>query len=162
MWKQIKDFPMYSVSDEGQVKNNKTQRILSAAYNQDGYAIVQLWKDKKPSMKRIHRLVLETFCPIENSELFEVNHLDRNIKNNFLQNLEWCSSSQNILHRDKEDNPNKKTKKVQVEFLDGTIKVFNSLTDCAEYFNVTKSTIKDYMKTKCSPRRKIQANFTYL
>ena len=113
-------------------------------------------------MKRIHRLVLETFCPIENSELFEVNHLDRNIKNNFLQNLEWCSSSQNILYRDKEDNPNKKTKKVQVEFLDGTIKVFNSLTDCAEYFNVTKNTIKDYMKTKCSPRRKIQANFTYL
>lgn len=162
MWKQIKDFPMYSVSDEGQVKNNKTQRILSAAYNQDGYAIVQLWKDKKPSMKRIHRLVLETFCPIENSELFEVNHLDRNIKNNFLQNLEWCSSSQNILYRDKEDNPNKKTKKVQVEFLDGTIMVFNSLTDCAEHFNVTKNTIKDYMKTKCSLCRKIQANFTYL
>ena len=26
----------------------------------------------------VHRLVMETFCPIENSEEFEVNHKDEN------------------------------------------------------------------------------------
>ena len=91
MWKQIEEYPEYSVSDEGQVKNNKTDRILSPGYN-EGYAVVQLWKNKKPYMKRVHRLVLETFCPLKDSQNFEVNHLDRNPKNNCLSNLEWCTS----------------------------------------------------------------------
>ena len=160
MWKRIEEYPEYSVSDEGQVKNNKTNRILSPGYN-EGYAVVQLWKNKKPYMKRVHRLVLETFCPIKDSQNLEVNHLDRNPKNNCLSNLEWCTSKENIKYRDMYNNPNLHRKKVKVSFLNGEIKYFNSVKECAEYFGVHTTAIYDYMKTELTPRRKVQAIFTY-
>ena len=96
MWKVIEEFPNYSVSTNGEIKNNNTQKLLSIAYNQDGYAIVQLWKNGKGYMRRVHRLVLITFMPIDNSEKYEVNHKDCNTKNNHLDNLEWCTSQENI------------------------------------------------------------------
>lgn len=160
MWKTIKDFPNYQISDEGEVKNIKTNRILKHSYNQDGYAILQLTDGIKPKMKRIHRLVLETFNPIENSEKYEVNHKDRNPKNNNLNNLEWVSSKQNIHYRDANDNPNKRTQKIKVEFTTGEIKIFESINNCAEYFNLHPTTIRDYIDNELTPHRKIQAIFT--
>lgn len=38
------------------------------------------------------------FCPIENMDKLEVNHIDGNKKNNNLSNLEWCTSSENQRH----------------------------------------------------------------
>lgn len=47
---------------------------------------------------RVGRLVMMAFCPIENMDKLEVNHIDGNKKNNNLNNLEWCSSSENQKH----------------------------------------------------------------
>ena len=160
MWKTIKDFPNYQVSDKGEIKNIKTNRILKQSYNQDGYAILQLTDGYKPKMKRVHRLVLETFNPIENSDEYEVNHKDRNIKNNALDNLEWVTSKQNIQYRDTDDNPNKKNQKIKVEFATGEIQIFDSIHECARYFKLHPTTILDYIDKKLTTRRKIQANFT--
>ena len=162
MWKEIKDFPNYSVSDSGEVKNNKTRKILKKALNQDGYEIVQLWNNGKGTMKRIHRLVLEAFKPIENAN-YEVNHLDRDRTNNNLNNLEWCSTQQNIEYRDKEDNPKRRTtQKVKVEYLDGTIEIYDSVAKCAKHFGIAGNSVRDYIKDELTPHRKIQAKFTYI
>ena len=45
-----------------------------------------------------HRLVLFTYNPTENMEKLEVNHKDGNKENNCLNNLEWCSGSENVKH----------------------------------------------------------------
>lgn len=43
----------------------------------------------------MHRLVLLAFRPVKNSRELEVNHIDGNKINNCLENLEWCTSSEN-------------------------------------------------------------------
>lgn len=54
--------------------------------------------ENKRKFFMIHRLVLETFSPIENSEKYQVNHIDGNKMNNNLDNLEWVTPSENIIH----------------------------------------------------------------
>jgi uncharacterized protein (UPF0248 family) len=45
-----------------------------------------------------HRLVRMAWKPIENPELYVVNHIDNNGKNNRIENLEWVTRSENIRH----------------------------------------------------------------
>lgn len=52
----------------------------------------------KKKTYRAHRLVLMAFKPVDNMENLEVNHVDGNKKNNKLENLEWCTSSENQIH----------------------------------------------------------------
>ena len=48
--------------------------------------------------KRVHRIVLSTFAPIEGWQNLEVNHKDSIRANNYLYNLEWVTSKENTLH----------------------------------------------------------------
>jgi hypothetical protein len=125
--------------------------------------ILQLTDGIKPKMRRVHRLVLEAFCPIENSENYEVNHKDGNIKNNNLNNLEWCTGEENRQHREREDNPKRLQKRIKVTFDNGEEIIFDSATKCGEYFNIPTYIISDYAKRKKKNKnRQIQAIFTYI
>lgn len=63
------------------------------------YQIINLSKlDGKKRTFRVHRLVMMAFNPVENMNELEVNHLDGNKKNNKLENLEWCTASENQKH----------------------------------------------------------------
>lgn len=93
LWKIIDLDSKYSVSNLGNVKNNKTGRILSKRPEKKGYTRANLnGKDYK-----IHRLVAIAFIPNPNN-LPEINHKDTNKTNNTVTNLEWCTSSFNQKH----------------------------------------------------------------
>lgn len=114
VWKAVKGYEgIYAVSDLGRVKglerpfSTKNQygtctgvypsKILKGRDNNRGYLNVRLYKNKKATMKYIHRLVAEVF--ICNPSLKgEVNHLDGNKYNNCANNLEWCTHSENVQH----------------------------------------------------------------
>jgi len=57
----IKDYPYYSVSTFGNIKNTKTGRILKPYINDKGYYIVCLFKNGKGATKTIHKLVANQF-----------------------------------------------------------------------------------------------------
>lgn len=90
IWKQIKDFPKYEVSNYGRVKSNwyGKSKIRVQKKGSHGYFYVTLCDPGKQRVKLIHRLVLETFigeCP----DGMEGSHLDGDRLNNCLDNLVW-------------------------------------------------------------------------
>jgi len=83
----------YSVSSKGEVRNDKTNRILKGDLNRKGYRRVIV------SGKRyfIHRLVAIVYIPNPNNYP-QVNHKDGNKLNNAVYNLEWCTNDYNNKH----------------------------------------------------------------
>ena len=98
-WKKINDYDNYSISDEGQVRNDKTGRILKQYGLRSGYAQVTLSKDGKTKTQYVHRLVMNTFKPNPDPTIYtDINHIDYNKFNNTLDNLEWCTKAENTAY----------------------------------------------------------------
>ena len=53
-------------------------------------------KDGVSKYLLVHRVVAEAFLKKENSNFSIVDHIDKNIKNNYFGNLRWCFPSTNI------------------------------------------------------------------
>lgn len=94
-WRKVNGFSRYSVSLDGQVKNDETGLILSTSEVTGGYLSVMLSPGRKH--KRVHRLVAEAFIPNPHNKP-QVNHKDGNKKNNIADNLEWATGEENARH----------------------------------------------------------------
>lgn len=64
----------------------------------NGYCRLQICCNGVVYKKTLHRLVAETYIPNPNN-LPQVNHLNGDKLDNRVENLEWCSSQHNTLHR---------------------------------------------------------------
>lgn len=72
-------------------------RMLKPKTNKYGYVEVALTKEGKTTTKLLHRLLAETFIP--NPDLLPcVNHKNGMKADNRIENLEWCTRSQNTKH----------------------------------------------------------------
>ena len=90
-WKVTAQDEYYKVSSEGRISHNG--RILSGSIHKDGYIFVNIRGKQYPK----HRVVAEAFIPNPEGKPF-VNHIDGNKQNNKVENLEWCTQSENIKH----------------------------------------------------------------
>lgn len=98
IWKDIKGFPNYQVSNHGRVRNKTTGLFLKSALDTStGYTKVNLFNNGMNQTKSVHRLVAEAFIEnVHNKRL--VNHIDCDKTNNHVQNLEWATDSENMKH----------------------------------------------------------------
>ena len=101
IWKDIKGYEgLYQVSNLGKVKRLvgkgcKKERIIKPNIVR-GYCQVRLSKDGTVKPLYLHRIILETFNPIEGMDKLDCNHRDENKENNCLNNLEWLSRKENL------------------------------------------------------------------
>ena len=89
-WKWNRKYRVF-VSNRGRVKNIDG-KLLKIKTTSTGYLAVRV-ETKKAIF--IHRLVMETWRPISNSEEMTVDHLDHNKRNNDIRNLEWVTEKEN-------------------------------------------------------------------
>lgn len=104
-WRQHPKLSGVFISDNGLVQQNgklSTPSIKEKSLTK--YASVTIFILGKRHYLQVHRLVLETYSPIQNSELFQVDHVDGNGLNNFISNLQWVVGSENI-KRSFKNNP---------------------------------------------------------
>ena len=94
-WKQIPNLP-YEISSLGKIRNLQG-KVLKTYVQNSGYEQIKINYQGLHIHKSIHRLVAEAFIPNPLNKEY-VNHIDGNKLNNTVDNLEWCTNSENILH----------------------------------------------------------------
>ena len=101
---------LYQISSNGIVKRLKSivhysdgrtykypERILKQGTTKQGYKVVNLSKNSVVSSFFVHRLVCSHF--VQNPECKKyVNHLNGITNDNRVENLAWCTQSENVLH----------------------------------------------------------------
>lgn len=112
IWKPIAGFDgCYEVSNLGHVKSigrlckrklfggfmKVKERIMKPHLNKFGYQQIYLSRGGVRKRYSVHRLVALSYIPNPNGKP-NVNHIDGNPKNNKVENLEWCTQSENSLH----------------------------------------------------------------
>ncbi len=141
-WKSAETlgFSKYSVSTNGEVKNNKTGVILAPQKKADGYMRLNLYdNDGKPRLLYVHGLMGKLFLGNDGSKT--VDHIDGVRSNNNLSNLRLATK--------KEQRANTKPlekrqgKRVQQLTLDGDeIKVWDTVLKAAEGVGAIRGTIR--------------------
>ena len=123
------------MSNLGNVKNIKTNKILKPFNTGNEYLKVELRKNGIWKQFFIHRIVAKAFIPNPNN-LPEVNHIKEFEKtNNKVDNLEWCNHSYNQNYGTRNERVAKKLRKIKCKKvnqydLDGNyIKTWNSIKE---------------------------------
>lgn len=182
VWKDVVGYEgYYKVSNLGNVKGcnrlyyngrgEKTikcleERILKPQYNKNSsnrkyhYLCVSLTKNGRRNFF-IHRLVAEAFlAKVPGKNI--VNHKDGNKLNNCVDNLEWCTQSENIKHAYRTGLRKKKTSSefmgiknsnhkpiVQCDLDGKVIKIWECQADAARHVNGLTSNIINCATGRC-------------
>lgn len=102
-WKEIEGTNgKYFVSDQGNIKKlggkqfKRNGENLKLCEINSGYLIAKMYVNHKHIQRTVYRLVAEAF--LGKRDGLDVNHKNGNKQDNRLENLEWCTRSQNMEH----------------------------------------------------------------
>ena len=166
VWKDVVDYEgLYQVSNLGRVKGCERivkhfrggNRILkekfrSLSNDKDGYKFLDLYKNGKGQIMRVHRLVSMAF--IKNPEnKSQVNHINGIKYDNNIDNLEWSTSHENMQHafRTGLQKPNINNEKSVFMYSKDTNELvcsFVSIAKASKHINCKTSDICNVLKNR--------------
>lgn len=97
-WKDIVGYEgAYKVSSNGDIYSMVSHKVRKTFFDKSGYPTVKLCKNGSGKNYSVHRLVAEAFIERKLGKNY-VNHKDGDKTNNAVDNLEWCTPSENVKH----------------------------------------------------------------
>lgn len=101
-WVNVPNYEPYQISNKGVVRGYG-KRIMKPYLDPQGYYSFKLRQDGKYIKKYLHCLLAESFLPNPfNKE--RVDHINRNRIDNRLENLRWCTATENNWNSIRHDN----------------------------------------------------------
>jgi hypothetical protein len=140
---------LYYATEDGQIVNKKTNKIMKSQ-NRFGYRQLCLQIDKKRKSCLVHRVILSYFTNQPLDYQLIVNHKNGIKNDNRLENLEWCTHSENSKHAFKTGLSNiSKYNRLRVQQTHGKIVLdlnngvfYNSIREAAFYNNIPEGTLR--------------------
>ena len=139
-WKRVLGYEgLYEVNELGQIRSlpratTKGKILVPYTSKSNGYQYISLSQNNKRGTKRVHRIVMEAFCGKRDDML--INHKNGIKTDNRLENLEYCTQSENMIHAYATGLEKKIGRKCMCVD-DG--RIFESLTECAIFYGGNKS-----------------------
>jgi hypothetical protein len=139
-WKEIPSYIIkgtkgYKISNYGRVKNHKG-RITQGMNHSSGY----LWVSIYPNSYLLHRLVAKVFIAnLENKE--QVNHIDGNKQNVHVNNLEWCTNTENQIHKVNSGLSNTTKKIIQYDLQMNKLNEYESQVNASDKLKICHTSI---------------------
>lgn len=149
-------YPIYKVSNKGDVQNSQRSSLLKQTKNNEGYKYVNLSEKGKCKTYLVHRLVVLAFIG-EGKENETVDHIDRNRENNVVENLRWATK---CLQRknSKTTGPRSNSYKVEQRDEKGVlIKIWKSTREAVDHGGFGRQGIQSC----CVGRNKSHKGFTW-
>lgn len=96
-WRKIEEYPRYSCSNTGKIRNDITGRVLVGGADKDGYRHHILSINGERFCRRAHILIAKAFIPNPDNKPM-INHKNGIVWDNRIENLEWCTNQENQIH----------------------------------------------------------------
>ena len=97
----------YFADDNGHIWSEYKQDYLTEYEDKNGYKkVVLMTKDKPGKGHRfsVHRLILETFNPVPDMQILQVDHINGDCQDNRLENLRWTTCVENLNNKNTKPN----------------------------------------------------------
>lgn len=166
MWVKLSRNQNYSINENGEVRNDLKGNLKKPTLNKsNGYLYFDLYENNERVKVPLHRLVAEAFIPnLDNKST--VDHKDGNKQNNAISNLRWASySEQNSRFNSNgvrsqrvkanhyiEERNHRGGGHISWGKVDNVL-YFDTISECADYFNSTVSNISLRLASNSIGRR---------
>lgn len=142
--KDIRGFEgLYAVTSCGRVWSYRRKKFLKPHTYSNGYLYVDLSKNGKHNLRRVHRLVAEAYIPNPDN-LPQVNHKDEIKTHNWINNLEWCDAKYNVNYGTGIDRSTKK-RSMKIRCVE-TGEEFASMMDCMRKTGISQGNISMHLR----------------